>query len=216
MKNHIIAVALAICSTLHINGKTLQSPAKLPSSSAAQAATANKSTQWKDLWNRTKQALQPMSQEEQIKHHVNMILEWAKSKTKEELNQIKDSIQFLNPRPNDSDIMIEAKKIAKAQLFPAEKSYWEQYAPQFMQNAVTSTKNYIYYLTPQFIKNRLYPTSTMLVTRRILGTTHTKVIVDPEKMSPEELKKALELQTSTRQNENLKERVDNWIKSQNQ
>jgi len=140
----------------------------------------------------TKQASKPMSRDEQIRHQVNMILEWANSKTKEELNQIKDTVQFLNPRPDDNEIMIEAKKIAKEKLFPTEKkSYWQRYAPLFMQNAITSTKNYIYYLTPQFIKDRLYPSSTMIITKQILGKTQTITIKNPEDMTPEELQKAL-------------------------
>lgn len=108
----------------------------------------------------SKELQQSMSRDEQIQHQVNMILEWSHSKTKEELNQIKDTIQFLNPRPDDNDIIIEAKKKAKQQLFPAEKSYWQQYAPQFMQNAVTSTKNYAASWIPQSIKDRVNTWST--------------------------------------------------------
>lgn len=233
MKNHFITLALVICAILQINGKQIQST-KQPSAPTKQTTTTDKFAKWKKLWAQTKQALKPMSRDEQIQHQVNMILEWSRSKTKEELNQIKDSIQFLNPRLDDSDIMIEAKKIAKEQLFPTQKSYWQQYAPQFMQNAIRSTKNYIFYLTPQFITDRLYPTSTMTITKQIDGKRQTITIKNPEKMTPQELQKALELNIPTQlpatksytfhysqeqipqQHENNQEKIENWLKLQNQ
>src|SRR5579862_57862 len=190
MKNHIIATTLAIFTMFQINGKQVQS-VKQPNIPTKQIAAANKAAKWKKLWAQTKEAFNPMSRDEQIQYQVNIILEWAGTKTKEELNQIKDTASLLNPRPEDSDIIFEAKKRAKEKLFP--KSYWEQYAPQFMQNAVVSTKNYIYYLTPQFIKDRLYPTSsTITVIKQREGNTQTIMIKNPEQMTPQELKNALQ------------------------
>jgi hypothetical protein len=96
-----------------------------------------------------------MTKEEQVQHHVNMILEWAK--TEKELNGEKSFIQkkdvnpILNPKPNDTNIIREAKKIAKEKLFPTQKqlplTYWKRYVPQFMQNAVNYLRN-LYYRKP--------------------------------------------------------------------
>src|SRR6266852_6502452 len=109
---------LVLCATIHINSKGLGSSNK---------PIAN------------------MSTDEQIQYQVNMTLEWAKTEKEmngeESLKKKKDTVQFLNPRPGDNEIQLEAKKRAKEQLFPSKPSYWKRYAPQFMQNTVNYLRN---------------------------------------------------------------------------
>lgn len=201
MKFHNFAIVLTICTALQMNSKQLQSDTKESNLSITNPINApGKFEKWKNIWIKNKQALTKsataqMSKDEQIQHQVNMILEWAKTKKEldgeKELEKIKDTVHLLNPRPGDNDIIIEAKKRAKEQLFPTSKSYWKQYAPQVLQNATESTKNYIASWIPQFIKNRIYPTSTITQTRQILGKTQTIIIKNPEKLTAQELQNLL-------------------------
>jgi hypothetical protein len=86
-----------------------------------------------------------------------MILEWAQSKTPEQLNAIKDTTKHLNPREGDTSIQIAAKQVAKEELFPAlettndkpAQSWWQRNKPQFMQNA----SDYVAKWIPQSIKS---------------------------------------------------------------
>jgi hypothetical protein len=78
----------------------------------------------------------------EFKNQKNMILEWAQSKTPEQLNAIKDTTKHLNPREGDTPIQRAAKQVAKEELFPEletttnepAQSWWRPYAPQFMHD----------------------------------------------------------------------------------
>jgi hypothetical protein len=111
----------------------------------------------------------------EINNEVQKILEWAateKEIDEDAFNNKKNTSPILNPTEKDTPITLEAKKRAKDILFPESsteviiepeeptKSYWQSYAPQFMQDATTATSNYVASWIPQSIKDRINSWST--------------------------------------------------------
>jgi len=128
-------------------------------------------------------ASEKAKEENKIQSHVTQILEWAATEKKDDeaaFNKKKDSSPIFNPTEKDTDIVREAKKRAKAQLFPEQaevekttQSYWQMYAPQFMQDATSATSGYIATWIPQSIKDTVNKWSTkkkIAVASAIIGS----------------------------------------------
>lgn len=123
---------------------------------------------------------QNLKDEAAIQKQVDMILEWAK--TEKEINDDAafekklESSPLINPTKKDTAIIREAKKRAKAQLIQLKlktdtptDSYWQMYAPQFMQDTASATSDYIASWIPNRIKNAVNKMSTK--TKIALATT---------------------------------------------
>jgi len=101
-----------------------------------------------------KTKLDAIKTEKLIEDKVDRILALIKKEkenlTEEKFNTTKDTNPLFNPTDKDIDITREAKKRVKNQLFPEQtevneptQSYWQRYAPEFMQNAATATSTYL-------------------------------------------------------------------------
>lgn len=93
--------------------------------------------------------------QKKIKHQVEMILEWAKTKEEKYNEKVDQESKLLNPQDNDTSIVIAAKKIAKEKLFPQiqekrtepKQSYWYIYTRRLRDYAAS--------WVPQSVKDRI-------------------------------------------------------------
>ena len=105
--------------------------------------------------------------EDKVDRILALIKEEKENLTEEQFSNTKDTNPLFNSTDNDIDITREAKKRVKNQLFPEEtevneptKSYWQMYAPQFVQDATSATSGYIASWIPQSIRERVNSWST--------------------------------------------------------